>query len=184
MIRKITPAGVVSTLAGSAGISGANDGTGIYALFDQPFGTAVDSSGNVYVADSGNSTIRQITPGGVVTTIAGTAGIAGWRDGSGSAALFNQPRSLVLDAAGDIFVADTGNKAIRRIDPGGTVTTLSLVAAPASVATPPAVGTPTPTPTTPSAATPTSGGGGGAIGSWFAFALSLLTLARGLTRKR
>ena len=124
-IRKITAAGVVSTLAGSAGISGSNDGTGANALFNQPLGVAVDGSGNVYVADTANATIRRITPAGAVTTVAGVAGIAGFADGAATSALFNQPRGLVVDASGNLFVADTGNAAIRKIA-AGRVTTIGV----------------------------------------------------------
>ena len=87
-IRKITPGGVVSTLAGSAGQRGSTDGNGSVALFYQPDGVAVDGSGNVYVADTYNHTVRKITPGGVVSTLAGSAGQSGSTDGSGSAAGF------------------------------------------------------------------------------------------------
>src|SRR5437764_538568 len=73
-IRKITPAGAVSTLAGTAGASGSDDGTGSAARFNFPFGLAVDSAGNIYVADTSNSTIRKVTPAGAVSTLAGTAG--------------------------------------------------------------------------------------------------------------
>ena len=89
-IRKVTPAGVVTTLAGLAGSPGSADGTGSAARFYCPRGVAVDSAGNVYVADTGNHTIRKVTPAGVVTTLAGLAGSAGSADGTGSAARFNQ----------------------------------------------------------------------------------------------
>ena len=85
-IRKITPSGVVSTLAGLAGSSGSADGTGSDARFSSPQGVAVDSAGSVYVADSGNDTIRKVTPAGVVSTLAGLAGSSGSADGIGSAA--------------------------------------------------------------------------------------------------
>ena len=87
-IRKVTPAGVVTTLAGLAGSSGSADGTGSAARFYHPSGVAVDSAGNVYVADCGNHTIRKVTPAGVVTTLAGLAGNHGSADGTGSAARF------------------------------------------------------------------------------------------------
>src|SRR5712692_346156 len=74
-IRKITPAGDVTTLAGTAGVTGSTDDTGAKASFNSPSGVAADSAGNVYVADTGNNTIRKITPAGDVTTLAGTAGV-------------------------------------------------------------------------------------------------------------
>jgi sugar lactone lactonase YvrE len=124
-IRKITPAGVVTTLAGSAtDYSGSADGTGSAARFDNPSGVAVDGSGNVYVADSSNHTIRKIAPAGVVTTLAGTAGSYGSADGTGSAARFYQPRGVAVDGSGNVYVADTGNHTIRKITPAGVVTTL------------------------------------------------------------
>lgn len=82
-IRKITPAGIVTTLAGSPGQMGSTDSTGSAARFSGPSGVAVDGSGNVYVADYGNDTIRMITAGGVVTTLAGSAGQLGSADGRG-----------------------------------------------------------------------------------------------------
>jgi len=140
-IRKITPGGVVTTLAGSAGISGSNDGTGIYALFNQPIGLTADGAGNVYVADTGNATIRKVMPDGTVTTVAGMAGIAGMRDGAGSSALFNQPRGIALDSTGKLYVADTGNAAIRKIALDGTVSTVA--ATPAGTVAPAIVTQPT-----------------------------------------
>jgi secreted PhoX family phosphatase len=106
IIRKITPGGVVTTLAGSAGQQGSNDGTGSEARFYLPDGVAVDGKGNVYVADNGNDTIRKITPGGVVTTLAGRAGQPGSSDGTGSAARFNAPSDVAVDRKGNLYVTD------------------------------------------------------------------------------
>jgi hypothetical protein len=128
MIRKITPAGAVTTLAGLAGVSGSVDGTGTAARFFAPRGVAVDTSGNVYVADTGNGTIRKITSAGVVTTLAGRAGPVGSLDGTGSAARFNNPYSVALDSSGNVFVADRGNHTLRKITAAGVVSTLAGVA--------------------------------------------------------
>ena len=117
-IRKITPAGVVTTLAGSAGQVGSTDATGSAARFSGPWGVATDSSGNVYVADRNNDTIRKITSAGVVTTLAGTAGQVGSADGTGAAASFNNPIGVATDSAGNVYVADFGNSTIREITSG------------------------------------------------------------------
>ncbi|MEJ1972626.1 MAG: hypothetical protein WDM96_09250 [Lacunisphaera sp.] len=114
-IRKITPEGVVSTLAGSPGLSGSADGTGGAARFDTPKGLAVDGSGNVYVADSMNYTVRKITPAGMVTTLAGQPGKLGYADGPAGSARFNFVAQIAADSAGNVFVADHG---IRRISAG------------------------------------------------------------------
>lgn len=124
-IRKITPGGVVSTLAGSAGMQGSFDGMGNTARFRGPTGVAVDSSGNIYVADSENNTIRKITPSGVVSTLAGFPGEIGSDDGVGCAARFNTPRGVAVDSGGAVFVTDTGNSTVRKITPSGLVTTLA-----------------------------------------------------------
>src|SRR5213082_102592 len=124
-IRKITPAGVVTTLAGTPGVHGSADGTGSAAQFWQPWGIAVDSVGIVYVADQANSTIRKITPAGVVTTIAGAAGMFGSADGSGSTARFNAPDGIAVVSSGNLYVADTLNSTIRKITATGVVTTLA-----------------------------------------------------------
>src|SRR5438034_710512 len=95
------------------------------ARFFHPSGVAVDRAGNVYVADTGNHTIRKVTPAGVVTTLAGLAGYAGSTDGMGSSARFNGPNSVTVDTAGNIYVADTWNNTIRKVTPAGVVTTLA-----------------------------------------------------------
>ena len=126
-IRKITLAGEVTTFAGSPGVSGAANGTGMAARFASPRGVAVDGIGNVYVADTFNYTIRKITPGGVVTTLAGSAGNSGFADGTGTAARFHDPWGITVDGNGQIFVADRGNQVIRKITQSGEVSTLAGV---------------------------------------------------------
>jgi len=123
-IRKVTAAGIVTTLAGQPGVSGTSDGTGSAAQFYRPHGVTVDSVGNVYVADSGNNTIRKVTRAGVVSTLAGTPGISGSDDGTGSAAQFNNPGGIALDGTGNLYVADIDSCTIRKVTSDGTVTTL------------------------------------------------------------
>ena len=127
-IRKITPEGAVTTLAGLAGTSGTADGTNSAARFYNPEDVAVDTGGNVYVADTGNHTIRKITPDGIVTTLAGLAGTSGTADGTNSAARFNQPYGVAVDTNGTVYVADTFNHTIRKITPGGVASTLAGLA--------------------------------------------------------
>lgn len=124
-IRRVTPGGVVTTFVGSAATPGSADGTGSAAQFFQPQGVAFDGGGNLFVADSGNHTIRKVTPDGVVTTFAGQAGVSGSADGTGTAASFNVPRGLAFDGSGNLFVGDSGNHLIRRITPDGVVTTFA-----------------------------------------------------------
>ena len=124
-IRQITPAGVVTTFAGLAGTPGSVDGTSTAARFNAPSCVAMDSGGNVFVADTGNHAIRKITSEGVVTTLAGLAGTPGATDGTGSVARFSGPISLAVDAWSNVYVADTGNHTIRRITPSGVVTTVA-----------------------------------------------------------
>jgi kumamolisin len=124
VIRKITPAGVVSTLAGQATVSGYLDGPGGSALFNGPTGLVVDSSNNIYVTDclippqgsnaAGNDLIRKVTSAGVVSTLAGSAGNAGYANGTGTAAQFYSVQALALNAStGAFYFADTYNQLIR-----------------------------------------------------------------------
>lgn len=163
MIRKITPAGVVSTLAGNGNPGNAN-GTGSAATFNEPLGVAADATGNIYVADYINSALRKVTPAGVVTTltgvtnifgvavdasgnvycteygnhqvskyssggaysvIAGQSGSGGTADGTGAAARFNFPAGITVDASGNLYVTETINHRIRKISPSAVVTTLA-----------------------------------------------------------
>jgi sugar lactone lactonase YvrE len=125
LIRKISSAGVVTTLAGKAGVAGSTNGTGTSAMFFAPAGVAVDSSTNVYVADYGNHTIRKITPAGVVSTLAGSAGVFGSTNATGSSALFYEPEGVAVDASGNVYVADTANNMIRKVTSAGVVTTFA-----------------------------------------------------------
>jgi len=125
VIWKISPAGTIALFAGTLNTVGGADGTGAAAQFNSPGGMAIDANGTIYVADSGNNTIRKVTAGGVVTTIAGTAGVKGSSDGTGSAASFYEPGGLALDAAGNLFITDTGNNTIRKLTPAGVVTTFA-----------------------------------------------------------
>jgi gliding motility-associated-like protein len=122
-IKKITPFGGVTTLAGS-GDKACNDGFGTTASFSYPIGVVTDKAGNVYVADALCHVIKKISPLGNVTTLAGT-GSPGYHDDIGKLAAFNTPLGLAIDAAGNIYVADSGNERIRRITPLGVVTTFA-----------------------------------------------------------
>jgi sugar lactone lactonase YvrE len=123
LIRKIS-GGVVSTLAGQAGVAGATNATGTNATFSSPGGVAVDSAGNIYVADSGNHLIRIITPGGVVSTFAGEAGVSGYANGPALSSTFGGADGVAVDQSGNVFVADTIYNQIREIS-NGTVSTLA-----------------------------------------------------------
>lgn len=130
-IRKVqVGTGAVTTIAGIMGMSGNADGLGAAARFDRPQGIAADRAGALFVADTGNHTIRRVEVStGAVTTLAGAPGIAGINDGSGTAARFNNPYGVALDAAGTLYIADYGNHAIRKLTEGPrAVTTIAGVA--------------------------------------------------------
>ena len=118
-----TIVGQVSTLAGS-GTQGSANGSGTGASFGLMTGVAVDSSGNLYVADTSNFLIRKITPAGFVTTFAGT-GSSGSADGTGTAASFKVPVGVAVDSSGNVYVVDAGTLSIRKITPAGVVTTFA-----------------------------------------------------------
>jgi sugar lactone lactonase YvrE len=121
-IRKITPSGTVTTFAGLAGSPGAVDGAIVDARFNRPNGIAIDGSGNLYVADRGNATIRKISSDGTVVTFAGSAGLRGYQDGIGPAARFFTPLNVACDRVGNVYVAD---ETLRKVTPEGVVTTLA-----------------------------------------------------------
>ena len=185
LIRKITPEGMVTTLAGVAGIAGALDGPGDQALFNGPTGL-VTNGFVLFVADTGNSTIRLIkADDGSVTTYAGVPGVAGLQEGHGYYyfdMLLDHPRALAYSSTGVLFIADTGNAAIRAIPQyDGMSMTLPVVNVQVQTSPTP-VPTPNPVvPVTPAPTTPTTGqtsGGGGACSEWFLAALAGLGLLR------
>jgi sugar lactone lactonase YvrE len=126
-IRKIAPDGNVTSVAGgpSAGFA---DGSRTEAQFNHPRGIVVDRGGNIFVVDMANHSIRKISPAGIVTTFAGD-GRRGFRDGDATQARFTNPRGLTIDREGNLYVADTGNNAIRKISTTGQVTTVAGIAA-------------------------------------------------------
>jgi serine/threonine protein kinase/tetratricopeptide (TPR) repeat protein len=139
-IRKVTPVGtnwVVTTLVGKAGVEGCADGTNSGALFNRPYFLALDSAGNLYVVDTWNDTIRKVTPVGtnwVVTTLAGSPGLFGSANGTGSAARFWGPNGLAVDTADNLYLAEGANDMIRKLAPVGTNWVVTTLAGPAETA--------------------------------------------------
>lgn len=125
VIRRVARDGVVTTVAGKAGERGSQDGPVAEARFSNPHAVAVANDGIIYVADRSNSAIRAISPAGIVTTFAGKKGQIGSADGVGGEAQFYAPEGLAIDAAGNLFVADTFNHTVRKITPAGEVSTLA-----------------------------------------------------------
>lgn len=124
-LRRVTPAGVVTTIAGVNAQRDSVDGIGTDARFNEPYGIAIDLDRNLYVTDYMAHTIRKITPTGVVTTLAGKAGQKGFADGVGSVARFDSPAGIGVDRRGNIYIADEGNHIIRKITPTGVVSTIA-----------------------------------------------------------
>ena len=127
-IRKITSAGVVSTLAGKATFFGSSDGAGSEARFKRPRGVATDAAGNIYIADTENRTIRKITPAGFVSTLAGATNAFNCQDGTNGAAHFSGPTGIAVDSAGTIYVAEPGCHTIRKVVPQGTNWVVTTIA--------------------------------------------------------
>jgi len=125
VIRRVSPQGRVQTFAGAFGQRGAVDGEATRARFNDPAGLAIDSAGNVYVADSSNHLIRRIDAQGRVSTVAGLAGVKGFADGRGAQARFSHPQGLAFDRAGNLLITDLENHLLRRMTPEGVVTTLA-----------------------------------------------------------
>lgn len=125
VIVKVSPEGSVTLFAGVAGAPGSNDGARLAASFNSPFGVAFDGSGNLFVSDKDNHTIRKISPDGIVTTVAGSPGLAGADDGLGQSARFNRPAGIAVAKTGDLYVVDSGNRTVRQITPAGVVSTVA-----------------------------------------------------------
>jgi streptogramin lyase len=122
-IRKITPAGVVTTLAGQSGTAGHRDGDPRTARFSDPRGLAIAPAGDIFVADTGNHCIRRIAPNGQVTTYAGVPGSAGFKQGLGAEAQFNAPVALARGGEGTLYVLDSNNRRVRRVTTDTIVST-------------------------------------------------------------
>ena len=123
-LRKVTSAGVVTTIAGDPTVTGSANGAGAVARFSSPSGLGVDAGGNLYVADRGNFSIRKVSPSGQVSTLAGRPEQRGSGDGFGAFASFNAPSAMTIDASGNLLVADIDSGTIRKVSPGGVVTTV------------------------------------------------------------
>ena len=125
-IRKVAPSGIISTFAGSSALGfGGDGGPAASAMLDSPRGVAVDSSGNVYIADRGNHRIRKVDPLGIISTFAG-GGTDGIADGvSATSSMLRYPRGVAVDGSGNVYIADTGNHRVRKVDSAGFISTIA-----------------------------------------------------------
>ena len=126
-IRKVTPGGIISTVAGNGGTGFSGDGgPAISAQLNSPWGVAVDSAGNLYIADNQNNRIRKVTPGGTISTVAGNGTIGFSGDGGpATSARLSNPRGVLVDSAGNLYIGDSFNHCIRKVTPGGTISTVA-----------------------------------------------------------
>ncbi len=134
-VRKVTPSGTVTTIAGVSAVCSSTDGTGTSARFGNPSGIASDGQGNFFVADETGCTIRKVTSDGVVTTLAGLAEQCGSADGQGSAARFNVPSWTAVDSHGNVYASDYLNFTVRKITPSGVVKTIAGLSGTSGIST-------------------------------------------------
>jgi hypothetical protein len=124
VIRKVSWDGSIATIAGN-GQPSSGGGPAVGAQLASPGGVALDSAGNVFIADSGNYRIREVTPGGIIATVAGNGAYGSSGDGGPPTSAQMEPVNVALDAAGDLFLFDLPNRSIRKVSPGGIITTIA-----------------------------------------------------------
>jgi sugar lactone lactonase YvrE len=125
-VRKVTPSGVITTVAGSTSSTYGGDGGQAILAGVSPSGVAVDGDGNLYIAEQGFSRIRKVSPDGIITTIAGT-GTNGYNGDNilSTAAQLNNPQEVAVDAIGNVYIADLGNRRVRKVGLDGIITTVA-----------------------------------------------------------
>ena len=124
-IRKVDADGIITTVAGTGSRGYSGEGTAINEKINKPAGVSVDASGNIYIADTGNHRIRKVDADGIITTVAGTGSRGYSGEGTAINEKINKPAGVSVDASGNIYIADTGNHRIRKVDAGGIITTVA-----------------------------------------------------------